>query len=406
MRNRWLIVFSAAIISMVGFGSRGIFGVFYVEMLEKFDWGRANLAGVYSVGMVIMGLGGAFAGAISQRIGIKRFYAFSGILVGLSLILASQVQTLVQVYLTWGLLGGLSLAALGLGPAQGLVVRWFQDRRGLAIGIVYAGSGGSTVLAPLAQYLIESFGWRSALVIAGGISAFLVILLGSLVITEPPATNHTRSNANHREPINPPPDGSTLRLALRTSPLWLIALAWFFTSSSIHFVLTHLVAFLIGIGHTALFSSSLIALWGICFVGSQALSGAISDRFGRARTFLLGAVIAAAGFLILLFHHSAENTWVPQAFAILFGLGVGAQTTITMTLASDHYRSPNFATIAGFLTIGFGLGGGLGPWLGGLIYEWTGSYQSMVGYVLFAFFCSSICMLTASKRLRNLRLIG
>jgi len=355
---------------------------------------------------VIMGLGGAIAGEISRRIGIQRFYAFSGILVGLSLILASQSQSLLHVYITWGLLGGLSLAALGFGPAQGLVVRWFETKRGLAIGIVYAGSGGSAVLAPLAQYLIESVGWRIALVAVGGISAFLVIFLGYFVISEPPPTTCIQANGNAPKALNPSTGGWTLRLALRTSPLWLIALAWFFTASSIHFVLTHLVAFLVGFGHSALFSSSLIALWGICFVGSQALSGAISDQLGRVKTFVLGAAVSAAGFLILLLFLPANATWAPQAFAILFGLGVGAQTTMTMALASDHYRGPNFATIAGFLTIGFGLGGGLGPWLGGLIFEWTGSYQSMVGYVLFALVSSSVCMLIAGRALRGPEFIG
>lgn len=79
---------------------------------------------------------------------------------------------------------------------------------------------------------------------------------------------------------------------------------------------------------------------------------------------------------------------------------------MTMALASDHYRGLHFATIAGFLTIGFGLGGGLGPWLGSLIFEWIGSYQSMVGYVLFALVSSSVCMLIASRVLSDPKFIG
>ena len=139
MSNRWLIVFSAALISLVGFGSRGVFGVIYVEMLKEFHWDRAALAGVYSVGMLLMGFGGPLAGSLSRKIGFKRYYLISGLLVGLTFLLASRVQTLAQVYWTYGLLGGLSLAALGFGPTQGLVARWFDTRRGLAIGIVGAG---------------------------------------------------------------------------------------------------------------------------------------------------------------------------------------------------------------------------------------------------------------------------
>ena len=133
MPNRWLIVFSASLISLVGFGSRGVFGVVYVEMLKEFHWDRAALAGVYSVGMLLMGFGGPLAGSLSRKIGFKRYYLISGLLVGLTFFLASRVQTLAQVYWTYGLLGGLSLAALGFGPTQGLVARWFDTRRGLLL---------------------------------------------------------------------------------------------------------------------------------------------------------------------------------------------------------------------------------------------------------------------------------
>ncbi|MFQ5694128.1 MAG: MFS transporter, partial [Nitrospinota bacterium] len=160
-----MIVAAAAIITMVGFGSRGVFGVFYVEMLREFRWDRASLAGVYSVGLILMGVGGPLAGILSRRLGPKRFYLLGGLLVGLSFYLASRVSSLSGVYLTWGVLGGFSLAVLGFAPAQGLVARWFSTRRGLAIGLVGAGTGGGNlILAPVAQILIESYGWRAGLV--------------------------------------------------------------------------------------------------------------------------------------------------------------------------------------------------------------------------------------------------
>jgi hypothetical protein len=69
VQNRWVIVAAAALITMVGFGSRGVFGVFYVQMLSEFPWGRASLAGVYSIGLLIMGAGGPLAGIFSRRLG-------------------------------------------------------------------------------------------------------------------------------------------------------------------------------------------------------------------------------------------------------------------------------------------------------------------------------------------------
>ncbi len=407
MPNRWLIVFSAALISLVGFGSRGVFGVVYVEMLKEFHWDRASLAGVYSVGMLLMGFGGPLAGTLSRKIGFKRYYLISGLLVGLTFLLASRVQTLAQVYWTYGLLGGLSLAALGFGPTQGLVARWFETRRGLAIGIVGAGVGAYPLLAPLAQFLIDAFGWRNALVALGVFFFAAVVLLGTTLMREPPKeTGDPQSSDAPRENAGSGGADWTLRGALGTGPIWLIGLAWFFMAVSIHFVNTHLVVLLVGIGHPALLSSSVLASVGVFSVINRAVSGGISDRLGRVRIFVAGVVSACLGLLTLLSLLTGEGAravgWF-YAFAVLFGLGTGAQTTQVTALASDLYRGRFFGSIIGFLTIGFGLGGAVGPWLGGLLFEWTGNYRVMIGYVLAAQAAAALFLIAAGRLGRSLR---
>ena len=409
MPNRWLIVFSAALISLVGFGSRGVFGVVYVEMLKEFHWDRGALAGVYSVGMLLMGFGGPLAGSLSRKIGFKRYYLISGLLVGLTFLLASRVQTLAQVYWTYGLLGGLSLAALGFGPTQGLVARWFETRRGLAIGIVGAGVGAYPLLAPLAQLLIDALGWRNALVALGVFFFAVVVLLGTTLMREPPKeAGDPQSSDAPREGAGAGGGGGdwTLRGALGTGPVWLIGLAWFFMAVSIHFVNTHLVALLVGIGHPALLSSSVLASVGVFSVINRAVSGGISDRLGRVRIFVAGVVSACLGLLTILSLLTAGGArgvgWF-YAFAVLFGLGTGAQTTQVTALASDLYRGRFFGSIIGFLTIGFGLGGAVGPWLGGLLFEWTGSYRVMIGCVLATQAAAALSLIAAGRLGRSLR---
>ncbi|MFQ5915686.1 MAG: MFS transporter [Nitrospinota bacterium] len=410
MRNRWVIAFAAAIVTMVGFGSRGVFGVFYVQMLEEFRWDRAALAGVYSLGLLIMGAGGTLAGALSRRLGARRFYLLSGLLVGLSYFLASRVQTLVHVYLTWGVLGGLGLAALGLAPAQGLVARWFATRRGLAIGIVGAGTGGGNLLlAPLAQFLIERFGWRGGLVAFALISIVVVAIVGAVLMREPPqeavpepatgaAVPQSRETAPGGGVSSPAPGFEwTLRSALRTSPIWTISLAWVFLATSIHFVGTHFVALIVGIGHPALLASSVLAVSGVLSVVTRVVGGGLSDRFGRVKTFVSGSGLAALGVAALFFHRTPGTLWDLYAFAILFGTGIGAMTGLTTALGSDMYRGRHFGTILGFMTIGFGVGGALGPWLGGFLFEWTGSYRAMLAYVFLALCCASLFFSSAGR---------
>ena len=411
MRNRWTIVFAAAVITMVGFGSRGVFGVFYVEMLREFQWNRADLAGVYSLGLLIMGAGGALAGALSRFLGPKRFYLLGGLLVGLTFYLASRVGSLLDVYLTWGVLGGLTLATLGPASAQGLVARWFTTRRGLAIGLVGAGTGGgSLILAPLAQIFIDLYGWRGGLVAVGVISFIVVAAVGVVFMREPPPEIARKSQP--KSEAGPPAGGSaaaesaagwTLSSALRTSPIWTISLAWLGLATSIHFIGTHFVALTVGMGHPALFGSSILALSGVFSIVNRVVGGGLSDRIGRVKTFVSGAFVAALGLAVLFFHQTPERVWDLYLFAVLFGGGIGAMTGQTTALGSDMYRGKNFGTILGFMTIGFGIGGAAGSWLAGLIYDLTGSYRGVVGYEFFALILSALFFIAAGRAIRRFK---
>ena len=416
MKNRWAIVFSAAVITTVGFGSRGVFGVFYVEMLREFEWNRADLAGVYSLGLLIMGAGGALAGALVRFLGPKRFYLLGGLLVGLTFYLASRVESLLDVYLTWGVLGGLTLAALGPASAQGLVARWFTTRRGLAIGLVGAGTGGgSLILAPLAQIFIDSYGWRGGLVAVGVISFIVVAVVGVLFMREPPP--EVARGPQPKPEIGPLAGGVerggraaaesaavwTLSGALRTGPIWLISIAWLGLATSIHFIGTHFVALTVGVGHPALFGSSILALSGVISIVNRVVGGGLSDRIGRVKTFVGGAFVAALGLAVLFFHQTPERVWDLYLFAFLFGGGIGAMTGQTTALASDMYRGKNFGTILGFTTIGFGIGGAAGAWLGGLVYDLTGSYRVVVAYEFCALILSALLFIAAGRAVRTYR---
>ncbi len=409
MPNRWVIVFAAAIVTTVGFGSRGVFSVFYVEMLREFSWDRADLAGVYSLGMLIMGVGGTLAGALADRLGPRRFYLLSGLFVGLMFFLASCVETLLHVYLTWGVMGGLSMAALGIAPAQSLVTRWFENRRGLAIGLVGAGTGGGNLLlAPLAQIFIESIGWRDALVVVGLVSFLVVAVFGSIYMREPPSVlekrpspEFSKSSLNLDKRTMHSPVEWTLKTALRTSPIWTISVAWLCLATSIHFIGTHFVALAQGVGHPPLLGAGILAISGGASIISRIVAGGLSDRIGRVKTFVAGAILAATGMAVLFFHRSPDNVWELYLFSLLFGGGIGAMTGLTTSLGSDMYRGKNFGAILGFLTLGFGIGGAVSPWLAGWVFESMQSYRVVLCYEFFVLILSAIFFSIAGKSIRK-----
>ena len=158
-----------------------------------------------------------------------------------------------------------------------------------------------------------------------------------------------------------------------------------------------------GVGHPALFGSSILALSGVISIVNRVVGGGLSDRIGRVKTFVGGAFLAALGLAVLFFHQTPERVWDLYLFAFLFGGGIGAMTGQTTALASDMYRGKNFGTILGFTTIGFGIGGAAGAWLGGLVYDLTGSYRVVVAYEFCALILSALLFIAAGRAVRRYR---
>ncbi len=248
----------------------------------------------------------------------------------------------------------------------------------------------------------------------GLISFFVVAVVGVVLMREPPGEAAGRPPAGEavRQRGESAPSGGeassgggglewTLRRALRTSPIWTISLAWVFLATCIHFVGTHFIALIVGIGHPALLASSVLAVSGALSIVNRVVGGGLSDKIGRVKTFVSGAGLAAVGSAILFFHQTPETVWDLYVFAVLFGLGIGAMTGLTTALGSDMYRGPHFGAILGFMTIGFGLGGALGPLLGGFIFELTGSYRAMLAYVTLALCCASLSFISAGRAIRK-----
>src|SRR6202047_931080 len=181
----WFVVAAAFAVTFVGFGCAYTFSAFVEALQRDFDASRGSVSLVFSLaGFLYFGLG-ILSGPLADRIGSRPLAVAGMILTGLGLAAASAAQSLLQVYLAYGLGGGPGLGCAYV-PAIGAVQRWFVRRRGFASGLAVSGIGvGTLLMPPLASLLIEMLGWRGAYLALGALAAIVGGGMALLIENDP-----------------------------------------------------------------------------------------------------------------------------------------------------------------------------------------------------------------------------
>lgn len=392
LSTSWIIAGLASL--MLGF-SRGIhssFGVFYVALLERFKWGRGATAGVFSLNLIVDAILSPVIGHLLDRYGPRFIVAGGCVLLGLGLLLSSQIQSLWQFYVFFGLISALGLSFTGMVPHVVLVSEWFTSRRAFALGAVYAGIGvGIMILAPLSQWLISRLGWSGAF---QTIAAVVLVILLPLVwgfYRRGPVRASTGESATVENPW-------TARLALRSLQFWFLFIGRVFAAGGTTLIVTHQVAHVVDIGYSRLFAATVFGLVGIMSTCGRFIFGIIADRFSRqaAYTANIGTTLLGVGALMLA--RDPSRTWPLYVYIVFFGIGFGSRAVIISALATDIFAGKAFGAIYGYSAISVGAGGAMGSYFGGLFYDLTGSYLVSFGFACLGLVLSAVCVWLASSR--------
>ncbi len=370
---------AGTMIAATNLGVRASFGVFFKSIESEFNLSRAATSGVFSVYMLLCSIVAILGGWALDKYGPRLVVFLMGWFAGLGLLLTSQTHAAWQLYVTYGL-----LFALGTGATFTVVnsttSRWFDKKRGLALGITTSGGGlGQIAMAPFATYLIANFDWRVAFAVIGLI-AWLVVASLSLVLRKAPSdigllpdgvkAEGVKIGLQNRE-NNRQPDGLSLPQAYRTRSFWFMVFAWMFCSLSLHLVLTHSVPHAIDMGISPMDAAVIISLIGGAIICGRLVLGRISDIIGR-KALAVGCALVEVGALIWLIW--IRELWMFHLFAIVFGFSSGGLGMLTTALVGDVFGVRYIGAILGAVVVGWAVGAAIGPAMGGFVFDASGSY--------------------------------
>jgi len=368
----WLVVAAAFVVTFVGFGSAYTFSSFVESLQRDFGASRGSVSLVFSLaGFLYFGLG-VISGALADRWGARKLAALGMALVGLGLMLASQAQTIVQVYAAYGIGIGAGVGCAYV-PTLGAVQRWFVKRRGFASGLAVSGIGvGTLVMPPLATWLIASLGWRDAYLVLG-ILAAITGVGSSLLIADDPRRHGTGPDGDPLGSMSSAPvrQGVSIGEAVRTPRFAGLYAACLISAFGVFVPFVHLVPFAVDHHVTSALAVLLLGMIGVGSTAGRFVLGSIADRIGRD-TFLIAMYVGMA--VSLAIWAIAGGFWSLTIFALLFGVFYGGWVAILPAVVTDHFGSRNVGGIIGILYTSVAIGTLLGPSAAGFAFDVSHSY--------------------------------
>src|SRR5438034_6748340 len=363
----WVVLAAAATVIAVAMGALFSLGVFLKPIEDTMGWSRSAISLVALINWLAMGLGSFVWGALSDRIGGRVVAAAGGFVLGLGLVLSSQVATLGQFYVTFGVLVGFAVGAF-YAPLTATATKWFTASRGLAVGVVSAGIGlGTFLMAPVSRWLTSLFDWRVAMLLLGDL-AWLVVIPVALLIRNAPSDMGAVALGGRSAPQR---DDSTAQV-LRAPQFWAMALTPFACCAAHSGPIFHMVTHAIDQGVAAMVAATVFGVSGLASIAGRIGCGLLADRFGAKPTLVAGLALQAAMVFAYLFTREA---WSFYAAAVVFGVAYGGVMPIYALVTREYFGEKVMGTAYGAVFLISTLGMGLGSFAGGWFPDVLGPYR-------------------------------
>lgn len=381
-RTPFVVILCGCTIAMIAFGPRSALGQFLTPLSLSHGWGRDVFSLAIAIQNLLWGAGQPIAGMIADKYGAPWVLGTGALLYAAGLVMMAHADTAVELNISAGLLIGFALSCSSFSLVIGALGKLVPPQhRMLAFGAgTAAGSFGQFLFSPLARVLIDQVGWQNALVTFGAV--VLLILPLSLAMATPRANEATGENA---------PPTQTARQALMEAlghrSYNLLVLGFFTCGFQLAFVTIHLPAYLLDRGLSADVGAITIAAIGAFNIAGSLGAGWLSGRVPKR--YVLSGIYFTRGIAILAFILLPASPASAIAFGAVTGLVWLATVPPTNGLVALMFGTRWLSMLAGFAFLSHQIGGFLGVWLGGFVFERTGSYD-LVWWLSIGF-----CMMSA-----------
>jgi len=380
----WYIVAASFMILFFNAGARYAFGVMFKPIIKEFGWGRGEVSLVFFLNMVVFAISLLIVGRLYDRYGPKWIVIISTIFISTGFILTSFIHSIGQFFFSYGILAALGIAGTAVPLMATLTSKWFDRWRGFAVSLSVSGNSvGQFALVPLFSLFAVNYGWRASYLYIGIIMLVINILLALLVIKGDPRHFGMKPygfvEAREGDEGKGPPVSSTgssedmgLKQAMKTPAFWFFTIVMFICGGGDYFATIHLIPLATDYGISPMTAGNMLALYGLMSLAGVLIAGPAADLMGSKIPIILTFVLRVLLFVMLIQYKSEMSFYV---FALAFGFTHLITAPLTPILIGRLYGFTYLGVLTGFINTVHFLGAGFWPYLAGVIFDRTGSYQ-------------------------------
>jgi predicted MFS family arabinose efflux permease len=368
-RSSWrtptVILACGTVVLLLSFGIRTNFGLFQIPITGELGWGREAFATAIAIQMLLWGLAQPFAGAVADKYGAGRVVAVCGAMYALGVLVMARTSSPFDFTLGAGVLVGLGLTGTGFPIILAVIGRSVEARRrSLFLGLAAAGgSSGQVFMVPLGQAFLDAYGWMTALGLLAALSFTMVPLAAALA-----GRPHVEARREARQSF-----AEAIREAGGHGGYWFLTAGFFVCGFHVMFIATHLPAFIVDQGAAAGLGAWALALIGLGNIVGSLISGFLGGRYSKR--YLLSGVYLARAVVISIFVLAPMSDTSILVFSVAIGVLWLSTVPLTSGLVAQIFGVRYMATLFGFVFLSHQIGGFLGAWLGGYVFDATGSYD-------------------------------
>ena len=375
---------------------RSVPGIIMLSLEHEFNWNRETISGAVSVNLLLFGLAGPFLGRLMDLYGTKAITLIMITLVTLGAGGSIFMKEPWQLYLCWGVIIGAGSGGTSIVMGSAVVNRWFQERRGLALGILGAAfSSGQLIFTPLIMNINVNYGWRAATLFLALLLGLLVLPLVMIFMADDPALKGLQPYGATEAAVSViPPDPNPMRSAMACSQFWLLAFSFGicgFTTSGL--LQTHLIAHGVEHGFPEMTMGVSLGLMGATDIMGTILSGWLCDRFGKRWPLAIYYTLRGISLMLLPY---VESTGQLMAFSVVYGLNWLSTVPATSALTSDLFGKQNVGVVFGWICFAHQVGAALASYGAGYLHHLAGNYT-------LAFMTSGLFALVATGLVLTIR---